>query len=265
MNPFEKTPIAIKESAIAHAVKVAAISRGYKADDCDIECPKMDVEACESEQAGNVLVIKIRGCMMRDCEGWFPYMTDVVEVMDELEEADSDANVSAIVLDIDSPGGTFNGSWELAQSIAALTKPVVAFTAGCMDSAAYLVGAACDYIIAAPSSSVGSIGVYVAMLDQSSAFEMAGLKTVLIKSGTYKGAGIPGTSLSEDQYSYIQNQVDTLHSTFKGFVSQYRETVPAEAMEGQDFLGFQAIEVGLVDELGSFQNAVQAAQFLATI
>jgi len=216
MNPFEKTPIAIKESAINHAVKVVAISKGYKADDCEIECPQMDVEACESEQAGNVVVIKIRGCMMRDCEGWFPYLTDVEEVMDELDEADNDANVAGIVLDIDSPGGTFNGSWELAQAIAALSKPIVAFTAGCMDSAAYLVGSACDYIIAAPSASVGSIGVYVAMVDESSAYEMAGLKTVVIKSGIYKGAGMPGTSLTEDQYNYIQNQVDTLHATFKG-------------------------------------------------
>ena len=265
MNPFEKTPIAIKESAINHAVKVVAISKGYKADDCEIECPQMDVEACESEQAGNVVVIKIRGCMMRNCEGWFPYLTDVEEVMDELDEADNDANVAGIVLDIDSPGGTFNGSWELAQTIAGITKPIIAFTAGCMDSAAYMVASACDYIIAAPSASVGSIGVYVAMIDQSAAFEMAGLKTIIIKSGIYKGAGMPGTSLTEDQYSYIQNQVDTLHGTFKGFVNQFRENIPAEAMEGQDFLGFQAIELGLVDELGSFNDAVKAVQLLSAI
>jgi ClpP class serine protease len=83
-----------------------------------------------------------------------------------------------------------------------------------MASAAYWIGVTADAIFAEPSAEIGSIGVYSAFLDESRAFEMEGLKTELFKTGKYKGMGMPGLPLTEDQRALIQAEVDRVNKQF---------------------------------------------------
>jgi len=127
-----------------------------------------------------------------------------------------------------------------------------------MASAAYWIASAADRVVASPSATVGSIGVYIAIPDYSAAAEMAGIKMVVIKSGKFKGAGIEGTSLNADQIENLQASVDTIHTEFKDAVNMKRKLVKAEAMEGQVFSGKQAAAQGLVTGLADSFNAALA-------
>jgi ClpP class serine protease len=127
----------------------------------------------------------------------------------------------------------------------------VAFTDTEAASAAYWIGSAADRFVATPSATVGSVGVYMAIPDYSKAFEMEGVRMDVIKSGTLKGAGIPGTSLTDAQRADLQAQVEEIHADFKASVLGKRSMVADEDMEGQVFSGRTAARKGLVTGLGT--------------
>ncbi len=186
-----------------------------------------------------------------------------VDVLSRMvSDAAADDRVSALVLDIDSPGGTVTGVPETANAIAraAARKPVIAYTGGLMASAAYWIGVTADAIFAEPSAEVGSIGVYSAFLDESRAFEMEGLKTELFKTGKYKGMGIPGLPLTDDQRALIQAEVDTVFGWFKGAVRANRGQVSDDLMQGQTLFGEDAKAANLIDRIGTLDEAIAYAK-----
>jgi len=184
---------------------------------------------------------------------------DVNEVSEALDAFAASPDVEKVALQISSPGGTVTGVEELANKVRTFGKPTLAYTDSEMASAAYWIGSAADRVVASPSSTVGSIGVYMAIPDYSEAAKMAGIKMVVIKSGKFKGAGIEGTSLDEGQMSNLQEGVDTIHAEFKEAVNMKRKMVKAEAMEGQVFSGKQAAAQGLVTGLAdSFNDALRS-------
>ena len=184
---------------------------------------------------------------------------DVNEVSEALDAFASDPAVEKVALQISSPGGTVTGVEELANKVRNLEKPTLAYTDSEMASAAYWIASAADRVVSSRSASVGSIGVYMAIPDYSEAAKMQGIKMVVIKSGKFKGAGIEGTSLDEDQMGNLQEGVDTIHAEFKEAVNMKRKMVKAEAMEGQVFSGKQAAAQGLVTGLAdSFNDALRS-------
>jgi signal peptide peptidase SppA len=184
---------------------------------------------------------------------------DVNEISEALDAFAANPEVEKVALQISSPGGTVTGVEELANKVRNLGKPTLAYTDSEMASAAYWIGSAADRVVASPSSTVGSIGVYMAIPDYSEAAKMAGIKMVVLKSGKFKGAGIEGTSLNEDQIQNLQASVETIHSEFKEAVNMKRKMVKAEAMEGQTFSGKQAAAQGLVTGLAdSFNDALRS-------
>lgn len=174
---------------------------------------------------------------------------DIHDVEEMLEECERDTSIKTIILDIDSPGGTSVGVPELANRIKNCSKEVISFTGNECCSAAYWLGSQASKFYATPSSSVGSIGVYIAFPDCSEAFKMEGVKMDVIKSGTYKGAGIPGTSLDENQRKMLQQEVEDIHADFKEAVKSVRSFVEDSSMEGQMFSGKRGAEAGLVTSL----------------
>jgi signal peptide peptidase SppA len=189
-------------------------------------------------------------------------VVDVDDVQDKIMELIANDAVDGIVLDISSPGGTVTGTPELADFIKAAgdKKRIVAFTDTQMCSAAYWIGSQAYSIIATKSSSVGSIGVYLSILDQSRAAEMQGIKVDVVKGGKLKGIGIPGTSLSSEQREFLQDRVDFLHSQFKAAVQAGRGVDISESvMEGQDLFGEMAVKVRLIDMIGTMQDAIHLA------
>jgi len=157
--------------------------------------------------------------------------------------------VSGIVMNIDSPGGEMTGCCETAQLIAETTDvlPVYAFTDSLMASAAYHLAAGCTGIFTTGSATVGSIGCIIGFLDTSKAMEAQGVKPVYITSGKYKGAGAAGTSLTEDQYAYLEGMVMEAADGFKSFVTEHRPSVADDSMQGQVFFGRAAADNGLCD------------------
>lgn len=184
---------------------------------------------------------------------------DIHDVEEMLEDCERDASIKTIILDIDSPGGTSVGVPELANRIKNCSKEVISFTGSECCSAAYWIGSQASSFYATPSSSVGSVGVYIAFPDCSEAYKMEGVKMDVIKSGTYKGAGIPGTSLDEGQRKMLQQEVNDIHADFKEAVKSVRSFVEDSSMEGQQFSGKRAAEAGLVTALtNGFDELIQS-------
>ena len=181
---------------------------------------------------------------------------DAIEAM--LGKALLDDSVDGILLDVNSPGGSVTGIPELAKKIAAAAtvKPVVAFTDTMMASAAYWLSAGASAIVASESANVGSIGVYMAFHDTSRANEMAGVKTILVKAGKFKAAGIDGIEPTTEQIDMMQESVDKIAGWFNGFVAQNRSAMPASAREGQTFFGIDAVAVDMIDRVGSADDAM---------
>ena len=195
---------------------------------------------------------------------------DIQDVEEMLEDCERDPSITTIILDIDSPGGTSVGVPELANRIKNCSKKVISFTNNEACSAAYWLASQASEFYATPSSTVGSVGVYICFNDISKMFEMEGVKAEVIKSGIFKGAGIQGTSLDENQRKMLQDEVIDIHNDFKEAVKAVRSFVEDSSMEGQCFSGKRGAEAGLVtglvngfDELMESLNKQVAAQMEA--
>ena len=183
---------------------------------------------------------------------------DVNDIANCIDEMCANPQVTRIAFQVASPGGTVTGVEELANKVRNISKPTMAYSDSEMASAAYWIASAADKVVASPSSTIGSIGVYMTVADMTEMAKAQGIKMVVIKSGKFKGAGIPGTSLSEEQIGNLQAGVDEIHGDFKSAVLQTRKLVKAEDMEGQVFSGKQAAQRNLVTGLAdSFSEAVQ--------
>ncbi len=190
-------------------------------------------------------VVSIHGALMKRPDFFARLLlgaTDMEDVTAALEAARDRADVQAVFLDVDSPGGTVNGTPELAALVAAVSKAkyTYAFTDGQMCSAAYWIASQADAIFATTSARVGSIGVLMPMLDESKAFEQAGLKVELFAAGKYKSIGVAGTSLTEEQRAWLQAQIDETYADFKAAVLARGRRVTSDVMEGQCFSGRKA-------------------------
>lgn len=181
----------------------------------------------------------------------------------DLRAAAADPKVRGIILDVDSPGGTVDGTPELGAIVRAVAeqKPTVAFASGTMASAAYWVGSAAQSVfISSGVNMVGSIGVISRHMDISRAQESSGVKTTLIYAGRYKAIANEFEPLSEAGRAEMQSQVDYLYSQFVGAVAQHRG-VPVSAVldgmaDGKVFVGEQAIQAGLVDGVSTMEDLI---------
>lgn len=180
---------------------------------------------------------------------------DLNDAMEWFQAALGNPSVERILLDMNTPGGSVCGVPEFASMVRASSKPVYAFTSELCASAGYWIASQARAVYATPSSSVGSIGVYVAYPDLSGMYEQFGIKVDVIKSGDLKGAGIPGTSLSDAQRQQIQEEVVALHEQFMSAVTGVRTSVKKDSMRGQCFYGSDAASRGLVT--GIVQNRAE--------
>lgn len=185
-------------------------------------------------------------------------------VKNDFRAALNDPSVSSIILHIDSPGGTVDGTAELADMIyqARGIKPIVAFTDGMMASAAYWIGAAADKIyISSDTSVVGSIGVVTSHVDVSKSEEMIGIKTSEISAGKFKRIASEYAPLSDAGRATIQERVDYLYSVFVNHVAQFRgvsvDQVLSNMADGRIFTGKQAIAAGLVDGVSTLAGLIE--------
>jgi len=182
---------------------------------------------------------------------------DVSDIAETIDEYSMNPQVTRIAFQVSSPGGTVTGVEELANKVRNIAKPTMSYTDTEMASAAYWVAAAADKVVASPSSTVGSIGVYMVVADYSEAAKAEGIKMIVIKAGQHKAIGVPGAEVTDAHQAHLQEGVDEIHADFKAAVLKTRKMVKAEDMEGQVFSGKQAAQRGLVTGLAdSFNEAV---------
>jgi signal peptide peptidase SppA len=175
----------------------------------------------------------------------------------------ADPNVKAIVIDVDSPGGSVEGVDELASEIrdGRKKKPVTAVSNCLMASAAYYIASACSEVVAAPSSLTGSIGVYSAHEDDSQYLENRGVKITLISYGANKTEGNAYEPLGDNARAHMQHLVDTYGLMFEKAVAKGRgvplETVQRKFGQGRVFPAQQAVKVGMADRVGTLDDVLQ--------
>lgn len=206
------------------------------------------------QRTGSVATITIDGVIDKrvssfdlSCYGG----VDLADVDTALAHALTDPRVQTVVLDIHSPGGSVIGVNETYTRIMALaeTKEVHAFVNAMACSAGYYIASAADHIAAAPSAIVGSIGVYMAMLDASRWYENEGLKINVMQGGKWKTMGAEWKPLTDEERAKLQAGVDALHVQFKAAVNEKRPQVAVSTMEGQWMTAQEGLDLGLVDEL----------------
>lgn len=180
---------------------------------------------------------------------------DTQDIAEEIKIAEADKTVHTILFEMDTPGGMLSGTPELADRIAEIKKDKYAFSCGMIASAGYWLASATDAIFATKTAEIGSIGVYLPVIDQTKYFEMRGIKVELIKAGKLKGTGFPGVPLSESGREYLQERVDSIYKMFTDHVKTHRGDIAYETMQGQIFLGPKALDRGLVDVLVANRDA----------
>ena len=208
---------------------------------------------------GNIAVIPIDGVIGKHVGNLEKVSgaTDVDDIESMLVKAIRDESIEGVMYDVNSPGGGITGVPELANIISTATqmKPSVAYTDNLMASAAMWLAAGAGAIYASQTAKVGSIGVYMAFLDQSRQYELEGLKTELIKAGRFKGMGLPGTSIDKDMRAMLQAEVDQVYGWFVSHITAHRN-VSSATMQGQAFFGEEAVSRGLVDRIGTRRDAL---------
>ena len=175
---------------------------------------------------------------------------DVEDIDDQIDEALA-SNPARIVFHINSDGGAVDGVEELADKIRSLPVETIAFSSGSMNSAAYWIGSAATRVVVSPSSSIGAVGVYLTLMDQSAQAKASGLEVKVYKAGAFKAIGVPGTSTTPEQDDYLQKQVDDLAETFKAGVKMKRKMVQDSDLQGQSMSGKVAAQKGFATGLAN--------------
>jgi len=174
-------------------------------------------------------------------------------------------DISTIVLDIDSPGGSVQGVGELATKLRAAreTKTIIAHANYEMCSAAYWLGASCSEIVAAPSAMVGSIGVYTIHKDLSAALEQHGVKLTYIAAGKYKVDGNEAEPLSESAHAHVKALVDATYEKFLAGVAAGRHCGISDVRggygEGTSVSADQALTLRMIDRIDTLEDTVARA------
>ncbi|MGI4835095.1 MAG: S49 family peptidase [Janthinobacterium lividum] len=192
------------------------------------------------------------------------------DLVAHLQAAGRDPEISAIVLDIDSPGGQVDGTEEFAQAVALSAKPIVAYIDGLGASAAYWIAAQASsiFINSASTGYAGSLGVLCMSINQTDFLEKQGIKVEILRSSraTDKARLNPVEPLSDDVRAAVQADLDQIGETFISAVEKGRAgklSTKEDVFTGKVYKGSDALKHGLVDAIGSLQDAVNQAAKLA--
>lgn len=178
------------------------------------------------------------------------------EIMQALAYAAASPDVLRVALDVDSPGGTVSGTPEVAVAIRELRgiKSVTSYVTNQASSAGYWIAAAADKIEAQPSATLGCLGAYIVVEDASKAFEAAGIKVNVLRSGPFKGTGVDGDPVTPGMLAKLQENVDTCTAMFAASVAKNRglsADAVAKLFTGESWFASDAKALGLVDRVVS--------------
>ena len=191
-------------------------------------------------------------------------------IIKQIDTFRDDKSVKAIVLRIDSPGGAVGPSQEIYHELKKMAqeKPLIVSFGAVAASGGYYLAMAGERIFANPGTITGSIGVVMSFPDYQELMGKVGIRSEVIKSGPFKDIGSASRNMTDDERYLLQEMIGDVHLQFVEAVSDGRNIPVAKLapyVDGRIFTGRQALEFGLIDQLGSFNDAVDHAAMRAGI
>jgi len=183
-------------------------------------------------------------------------------IIEEIDQYQEDEGVKAIILRIDSPGGGVGPAQEIHREVMKVKskKKVITSMGSVAASGGYYIACASDLIIANPGTITGSIGVIMEFTNIEELFKKIGVKGVVLKSGEHKDIGSPFREMTPEDKKIIQEVIDNVHQQFIQAVAKGRKMDQAKVMQiadGRILTGEQAKQIGLVDQIGNLQDAIE--------
>lgn len=211
-----------------------------------------------SEPKNEIAVLEIKGVLSKS----LPYEL-------QIEKAQKDSNIKALVLRVDSPGGAVGTAQEIYRALEIFKqtkKPLVVSMGNVAASGGYYISVPADYIYANPGTITGSIGVIVEHFNVQKLLEKIGISQSDIKSGKFKDILSPFRKMTKEEKEYVQGLINNTYNQFIDAILKYRHinknTLLANA-DGRVFTGLEAQKLGLVDGIGNLEDAISKAKALA--
>jgi protease-4 len=223
------------------------------------------------ELGSKILLVQIDGVISEEPEGTTFFSqgeSRVARLREELDKAREDDDIRALLVRINSPGGTVTASDILYREILRFKEeqgvPVVAHLMGIAASGGYYAAMAADHLIAQPTAVTGSIGVIFGSVNLAGLMEKVGVENQTLVSGPYKDAGSILRKMTPDERAQLQSVLDDMYERFLSVVQRGRPELAADVItrlaDGRIYSANQALEHGLVDELGDLTDAVAATE-----
>lgn len=230
-------------------------------------------KTANSQKGERIGVIYVEGVITgtREEAGLFSGAAGSHTIMEQLKQAREDEGIKAVLIRINSPGGSSAASQEIGSEVDKLRKAgkiVVTSMGDVAASGGYWIAAKTDRIVANSSTMTGSIGVIMDLQNMQELFDKIGISPETIKSGPYKDMGSPNKPLSPAERAIFQSMVDDIYQQFVDVVAQGRKIDRKKVLQladGRVFTGRQAKENGLVDDLGNYYDAIGITAKLAGI
>ena len=226
--------------------------------------------AASSFSGNNIALIRMDGLISASGGGSLlsGAGTSPESIINQILAAEGDSSVRAILIRVNSPGGSAAASQEMYLEVLRAKKPVIVSVGDVCASGAYYVSSAADFIMASPSSLVGSIGVITEISNYEELYNKLGVKFIIIKQGKYKDLGDPGREPTAEEIELLREQGEKVYERFIKDVAAGRnidETDVREMATGMVFLGQEAIDMKLIDGIGNYEDAVVKAAELGGI
>lgn len=223
-----------------------------------------DIDSYESSDGdGNVALIKINGVILTETSSSLfggSEGTSSSDIVKRLNKIKNDDSIKAVIFEVNSPGGSGVAADEISRAIEELNKTTVAYVRDMGTSAAYWIASSTDYIIVNRLSFVGSIGAIASYIEVSGLLEEYNITYQRFVAGDYKDFGSPYREPSLEEKALFQEQLDQVHDVFIQEVADNRNMTFEEVKKvahGMFFTGLQAKELGLVDDFGGKQEAIE--------
>jgi protease-4 len=232
----------------------------------------LEEETVEGKGSSKILLLDLSGVLSEDVPSFSigtpaPRVPLLARVREELRKAEEDERVKALIVRINSPGGTITASDILYHELLAFKArkkvPVIAAIMDVGASGGYYTALAADTIVVNPTTITGSIGVVMITVNAQGLLEKIGVAPLAIKSGPLKDAGSPFRSLTEAERAVFQAIIDDMHRRFVELIARSRK-MPEDRVrgfaDGRVYTADQALKLGLVDRVGYLEDVVTLAK-----